>query len=59
MRLLPQLIKRWEDWAKLSDADYQQHKNRVIEESMTGLEKFIPDIRKKVDHLRSGYTAYG
>ena len=45
--------QRWEDWADLSEADYQTHKNRVIEESLVGLEKFIPDIRQKVNHLEA------
>ncbi|MSR72247.1 MAG: phytoene dehydrogenase [Opitutia bacterium] len=45
--------QRWEDWAGLSEADYLTHKNRVIEESLVGLEKFIPDIRQKVNHLEA------
>jgi all-trans-retinol 13,14-reductase len=40
---------RWEDWANLSDEDYAFHKERIIEESIVGLEKFIPDIRSKID----------
>jgi all-trans-retinol 13,14-reductase len=45
--------QRFEDWAGLSDADYAAHKARVIEESFRGLEKFIPDIRAKVDHAEA------
>jgi phytoene dehydrogenase-like protein len=41
----------WEPWAALSDADYATHKARVAEESLGGLEKYIPDIRSKVDHV--------
>ena len=41
----------WEPWARLSDADYAAHKARVAEESLAGLEKHIPDIRSKVDHV--------
>ena len=45
--------QKFEDWAQLSDADYAIHKARVIEESFKGLEKFIPDIRSKVDHAEA------
>jgi phytoene dehydrogenase-like protein len=45
--------QRWEDWANLSPEDYQKHKTRIIEESLQGLEKFIPDIRQKVDYLEA------
>ena len=40
---------RYSDWQKLSDADYETHKQRLIEESLTALEKFIPDVRGKID----------
>ena len=39
----------WDSWANLNEADYAHHKARIIEESFVGLEKFIPDIRSKVD----------
>ena len=45
--------QKWDDWAGLSAADYAKHKARVIEESFRGLEKFIPDIRSKVDHAEA------
>jgi len=51
--IVTSINQRWEDWAHLSEADYQTHKNRVIEESLVGLEKFIPDIRQKVNHLEA------
>jgi phytoene dehydrogenase-like protein len=37
------------DWQKLSDDDYEREKNRLIEESIVALEKFIPDVRAKID----------
>ncbi|MDP1578950.1 MAG: NAD(P)/FAD-dependent oxidoreductase [Candidatus Didemnitutus sp.] len=40
---------RYEDWAKLTDEEYAQHKERLIEESITCLERFIPDVRAKID----------
>ena len=40
---------KWADWANLSDEEYAFHKNRIIEESVQGLEKFIPNVRQKID----------
>jgi all-trans-retinol 13,14-reductase len=45
--------QKWDDWAHLSEVDYAANKARVIEESFKGLEKFIPDIRSKVDHAEA------
>lgn len=44
---------KWADWTNLSEEDYEAGKKRLIEESLDGLEKFIPDIRSKVDHLEA------
>ena len=40
---------RYGDWKQLSDADYEREKNRLIEEAIVTLEKFIPDVRAKID----------
>jgi phytoene dehydrogenase-like protein len=40
---------KYQDWAGLSEEDYTQHKERLIEESLASLERFIPDIRGKVE----------
>ncbi len=39
------------DWNQLSESDYEAHKKRLIEESLVALEKYIPDIRSKIDYL--------
>lgn len=44
---------KWADWANLSEEDYAFHKNRLCEEAVTGLERFIPDIRSKIDWLEA------
>jgi phytoene dehydrogenase-like protein len=44
---------RYEDWNNLSEENYEKEKERMIEESLVSLEKFIPDIRQKVDHLEA------
>jgi phytoene dehydrogenase-like protein len=44
---------KWQDWQKLTDDDYAQAKKRLCEESVVALEKIIPDIRDKIDHLEA------
>jgi phytoene dehydrogenase-like protein len=40
---------RYPDWNNLSEAEYETHKARMIEESIVALEKYIPDVRAKID----------
>jgi phytoene dehydrogenase-like protein len=40
---------RYPDWNSLSEADYERHKERLIEEAIASLEKFIPGVRDKID----------
>ncbi len=40
---------RYPDWAAMDEATYTQHKGRLIEEAISALEKFIPDVRAKID----------
>ncbi len=44
---------RYEDWAHLSDEEYERDKNRLIEDTLTALERFVPDIRAKIDHVEA------
>jgi phytoene dehydrogenase-like protein len=37
------------DWKKLSDADYAREKQRLIDESVAALEKYIPGVSAKID----------
>jgi all-trans-retinol 13,14-reductase len=41
------------DWQKLSEADYGREKTRLIEESLTALEKYIPGVRAKIDWMEA------
>jgi phytoene dehydrogenase-like protein len=43
------LNARYEDWDRLSPADYEREKVRLIEESIAALERFIPGVRAKID----------
>lgn len=44
---------RYQDWANLDDKAYQVEKNRLIEATLHALEKYVPDIRKKIDHVEA------
>jgi all-trans-retinol 13,14-reductase len=44
---------RWDDWAHLSDDAYKAEKEWLVESSLAALEKLIPDIRAKVDHVEA------
>lgn len=44
---------RYDDWKKLTPEEYQKEKEFMIEETLVGLEKFIPDIRDKIDIIEA------
>jgi phytoene dehydrogenase-like protein len=44
---------RFADWKKLSKEDYEKEKAFMIEETIKGLEKFIPDIRPKIETIEA------
>ena len=44
---------KWQDWNNLCEEDYKKEKERLCEESLVALEKIIPDIRSKVDHIEA------
>lgn len=41
------------DWKKLSDEDYEREKQRLIDESVAALEKYIPGVRAKIDWMEA------
>lgn len=41
------------DWAKLSEEEYAREKQRLIDESVTALERFIPGVRAKIDWMEA------
>jgi phytoene dehydrogenase-like protein len=44
---------KYQDWASLDNKTYEVEKNRLIEATLRSLEKYVPDIRKKVDHVEA------
>lgn len=47
------LNARWDEWNALSEEEYQSEKNRLCEECVASLERFIPGVREKIDHLEA------
>ncbi len=44
---------RYEDWKDLSEIGYRNEKNFMIDETIKGLEKFLPDIRDQIDIIEA------
>ncbi len=44
---------RYEDWANLSDEEYEASKKDLVETTLDALEKYVPNIRDKVDHAEA------
>lgn len=44
---------RYADWNSLSEENYEKHKQRLIEESLAALEKYIPGVRAKIDWMEA------
>ena len=43
----------WDDWAHLGDDEYEAAKQHLIEATLDALEKYLPDIRSKLDHVEA------
>jgi all-trans-retinol 13,14-reductase len=43
----------YDDWANLSEEEYHDSKEALIQRALDALEKYIPNIRDKVDHLEA------
>ena len=51
--IVASLNAKWKDWDQLTDNEYAKAKDRLCEESLLALEKIIPDIRDKIDHIEA------
>jgi phytoene dehydrogenase-like protein len=47
------LNARWDEWNDLSEEAYAQEKARICENCIQSLERFIPDVRAKIDHIEA------
>ncbi len=43
------LNARYDDWNRLTPADYEREKARLIEETIACLERFVPGVRARID----------
>ena len=41
------------DWAGLSREDYEAGKRELIENTLTAIEKYVPDIRRRLSHVEA------
>jgi phytoene dehydrogenase-like protein len=41
------------DWAFLSPEDYQREKQHLIETTIDALEKYVPGVRSKIEHVEA------
>jgi len=44
---------RYEDWAGLSEREYEESKQDLIQTTVEALEKYLPGVREKIDHLEA------
>lgn len=44
---------RWEDWATLSEEEYEKEKTWLEESAVDSLEQLVPGIREKLDHVEA------
>ncbi len=44
---------RYEDWSTLNEEEYQHAKKELIEETLVALERYLPNVREKIDHLEA------
>jgi phytoene dehydrogenase-like protein len=44
---------KYDDWANLSEKEYRASKEELIQRTLDALEKYVPKIRDKIDHLEA------
>ncbi len=47
--IVASMNSRYEDWAELDDTHYQQAKKRLIDRTLNDFERYVPEIRGKID----------
>ena len=43
----------YDDWARLSNEDYAAGKRDLIEDTLRAIEKYVPDVRGRLDHVEA------
>ncbi len=44
---------RYEDWADLTPEEYAASKQDLIEDTLNALERYLPDVREKIDYVEA------
>jgi phytoene dehydrogenase-like protein len=44
---------RYEDWANLSEEEYQASKEDLVETTLDALDKYVPNVRERIDHAEA------
>ena len=51
--IVASINSKYNDWADLSDEEYQVAKDKMIDETIVSLEKYVPGIREKIHYLEA------
>jgi phytoene dehydrogenase-like protein len=51
--IVASMNSRYEDWDKLSPAEYEVEKEKMVEDTLNALAKYIPNIRSIVDYTEA------
>ncbi|MCM8536343.1 MAG: NAD(P)/FAD-dependent oxidoreductase [Lentisphaeraceae bacterium] len=51
--IVASINSKYDDWASLSDEQYQIAKDKMIDETIESLEKYVPGIREKIHYLEA------
>jgi phytoene dehydrogenase-like protein len=43
----------YDDWAKLSEEDYEASKKELVETTLDHLDRYVPNIRERIDHAEA------
>ena len=43
----------YDDWANLSEEDYQASKQDLVETTLDALDKYVPNVRERIDHAEA------
>ncbi len=43
----------YDDWAKLNREEYEKSKRDLVETTLDALDKYVPDIRERIDHAEA------
>ncbi len=44
---------RYEDWADLSEEEYEASKQDLVETTLDALDKYVPNVRERIDHAEA------